>query len=213
MNFSVFDYGFAFGALALIPFCIFWFKFLPAIFIGASRPSRLYQLLLATFFILLNFPLFAGNVAHYAKKDVLIRSRRGIIFALSNEDSFCFRQTLDYLRVVAFSGQTMIVMPEGVGLNFFSGLDNPLRYETFIPADITDIGGDGKLIDILAKYKVDYIVITGRTTSEYGCFAFGIDYARRVDAWVKANYHLEKLFGDYPFTTSRFGIAIYRRNG
>jgi hypothetical protein len=212
LNFSIFDYGFAFGALAIISFYVFWFKFFPGIFTGIPGGIYFYRLLFAVFFMLLNFPLFIDNVAYYKGKDIPVKSSRGLIFSLHDESSLCFWQAVDYLNNVAVPGKTMVVLPEGIGLNYFSNLDNPLRYETFIPPDLMDIGGDDKLIAMLLSNNIEYIAITGRVTREYGYSAFGLDYGRKVDSWVKAHYRLEKVFGRYPFTSPDFGIAVYRRN-
>lgn len=210
-NFSIFAYGFAFGALALIPFYIFWFKFFPAA-TGSGLSSRsFYSFLFGVFLILFNIPLVVDAARYYLSRNVPVESARGRIFSSTDPRDVCFWQTIDYLNNSAVSGQTLIVMPEGIGINYFSNLANPIRYDSFIPPDIDVLGGDDRLIGMLIRCKADYLVITARETPEYTCSRFGVDYAKRLSLWIKANYHLDKVFGEHPFTSPRFGIAVYRR--
>ena len=93
---------------------------------------------------------------------------------------------------------------------YFCHMPTPLFYDTFLPCSLAYAGGEDNIIEMLKRHRVDYVVITGRVTPEYGYSAFGIDYAKRIDAWIRVNYRLEKVYGKYPFTSPAFGIAVYR---
>jgi len=213
LNFSIVHYGFVLGIPGLIAYYLFWFRIIPDFVIHSEPVRRNYIYSVAIFFIFLNIPIFATGAAHYLQKTVKIESPHGYIFSLPDESAVCFRQAVDYMKTVVPKAATLVVLPEGVGINYFSDHDNPLYITTYIPPAIDVIGGQDKLIADLASYKVDYIAIAARGTSEYRFVSFGVDYGARVDNWIKEHYALEKVFGSYPFAGSHFGVALYRRKG
>jgi hypothetical protein len=211
LNFSIFSYGFALGVLGIIAFYISWFELFPRIIGLETSARRYYAFGFTLFIILINVPIFADAVEYYSNKNWPIHSSRGDIYSDSDDKSFSFWQAVDYFEKNTSPNATLVVFPEGIAINYFSSRNNPLRHITFIPPDIVALGGDNRLIEALARYKVEYIAITGRRTPEYKFTDFGKDYGVTLNSWIMANYHLEKVFGSYPFTSSRFGIAVYRR--
>lgn len=101
------------------------------------------------------------------------------------------------------------MFPDGVSLNFFTGLYNPIGDIFFLP---TTNNTEESIIERLGRYKVDYVVLLTRDASEYGAASFGKDYAKKIAEWVKNSYDLVKVFGDYPYTSQRGGIAVYKRH-
>ena len=108
------------------------------------------------------------------------------------------------------SGSSVVVFPQGVGLNFFSSRDNPLKYFGFFPLGMDPVL-EKAIIKQLIDFRIDYIVIVNRDTSEYGRASFGIDYAKDIYSWIIANYRPVKIIGNYPFQSRAFGIAIFKK--
>jgi len=105
---------------------------------------------------------------------------------------------------------TLTVVPEGIGINYFLRRDNPLRYYHVNPGFFENIGED-RIVEEFSQKKPDVIVVVQRGTPEYGKRSFGKDYGMGLDKWIRQNYTLEKVFGSYPFATKKFGAAFYRK--
>jgi len=119
-------------------------------------------------------------------------------------------ETICYLKENTSQDDTVVVLPEGVGINFFSHRENPTGYYTFIPPYLEFISEE-KIIDRFEKTDIDYILVVSRTTQEYGFPYFGVNYGKNIDLWIKDHYMLEKLFGPYPFTSPEFSGALYKK--
>lgn len=108
-------------------------------------------------------------------------------------------------------GQTLVVMPEGVMLNYLLRMDNPTQYLTFLPSDII-MFGERPMLDALRNNPPDYIALVHRSTAEYGPAFFGVDYARDLHDWVISNYQSVGLAGQAPFQPgTHFGVRVMRR--
>jgi hypothetical protein len=109
-------------------------------------------------------------------------------------------------------GGTVLVVPEGVMINYLARRENPTPFVNFMPPEMT-LFGEPRMLAALERRPPDVVVVTHKPTHEYGLPWFGRSYARDLAAWLEGRYHLVQLFGDPPLQpTSRYGIAILERN-
>lgn len=107
--------------------------------------------------------------------------------------------------------RTLAVFPEGVTLNYLARLANPTPYINFMPPEIV-LFGEARMLEAFRAAPPDVVVITHKDTSEYGYRFFGVDYARELGAWIRAEYQAVQVFGDPPLQQgSRFGAAVLVR--
>jgi hypothetical protein len=104
---------------------------------------------------------------------------------------------------------SMVVFPEGVSLNYYSGMSNPTAYYLFIPAEVNSPELEAQIIEELETSRPDYIAFTSRYMREFGVKGFGIDYGLRVAGWIDQNYSTERVFRG-PVGTS-WQIMLMRR--
>jgi hypothetical protein len=95
----------------------------------------------------------------------------------------------DTIRRESEDGRGLVVFPEGEILNFLSGRGNPLRHKLYLPGYLTD-GNEAAVIEELEKSKPAAVVVWRRPAGEYGRGLFGVDYGRRLHAWIEAHYRL-----------------------
>ncbi|NQU07977.1 MAG: hypothetical protein HQ583_05395, partial [Candidatus Abyssubacteria bacterium] len=107
---------------------------------------------------------------------------------------------------------TMVVFPEGVSLNYFTGMKNPTAYYLFIPPQISSPTVEERLLDELRAGQPEYIALTSRNTSEFGRKGFGVDYGLRVTAWINRAYSPERVFRGPEGTSWRL-VLLRRRTG
>jgi 4-amino-4-deoxy-L-arabinose transferase-like glycosyltransferase len=90
----------------------------------------------------------------------------------------------------------LLVVPEGIGVNFFSGLSPADPFSAHLPTDIPDTNADRALLEMLRNTPPDYVVSINRGLTEYGYRGFGIDYAVETWAWIEKNYR--PVFATHP---------------
>lgn len=161
--------------------------------------------------------LFAGTnvlteAGWYEKRTFPIETSRGSLSFFPVEPAPGCSKLLEFLRQDSAAGDTMAVFPEGAGLNFLSGLPNPVADTFYDPLDLGSKEAQGRIMDGLEKKKVTYVVLLQRDMSEYGRAAFGIDYAKDLMGYVFTHYSPIQQFGPFPYTTQFFGMVLLKRH-
>jgi hypothetical protein len=160
-------------------------------------------------FFSVHLPCLCLSWSWLHERNLWVETPRGRFYCFFSRSTIYFWQTVIYLESNTSALATVAVVPEGLGINFFSLRQNLFKYTTTLSSAL-DMVGDENMIEALKKSRPDYIVVTSRDSSEYGKARFGIDYAQKMNAWIMRNYVLEKTFGPYPFTAPESGIAIWR---
>jgi hypothetical protein len=89
---------------------------------------------------------------------------------------------------------TMVVFPEGISLNYFTGTRNPIAYDNFIPPEITSLATERRMVAELEKTPPEYVLLLQRNLEAFGKEQFGKDYAVLLWNWVTQNYTVEREF-------------------
>lgn len=117
---------------------------------------------------------------------------RGTYYDVSPSRGRSVADLLQHLRRV--HAGTLVVMPEGLGLNYLAKVPTPIRYQTFTPAEIA--GGEAPIVAELAATRPQFVAIVSRDVREFGSAGFGIDYGLEIKAFLRANYVIEQRFGE-----------------
>jgi hypothetical protein len=203
-------YGFYLIVPGLIMYYFFFLRFLPSLF----RDSSI-RLFITGGFIVLNILCIVTYVKigfyHYAQRSLKVTTPHGTMIFPNEEPFLSCIQFMEYIERSVKPGETMSVFPEGVGLNFLTGLRNPLTYYYYDPLSMGVPGVTAHVIDQLDREKVTYAVLLQRDMSGYGSSSFGRDYATDIMSYINANYILLKQWGPFPYTSQQFGIALFKR--
>jgi hypothetical protein len=107
---------------------------------------------------------------------------------------------------------TLLVMPEGAGINYWLRKENPTPYNLFLPTEI-DAFGEASMLGALRERPPDFVLLTHRLEGEFGVGTFGEDprNGRRLMSWVRENYRRVERIGAEPFSGRGFGVVILRR--
>lgn len=204
-------YGFYILVPGLITYYLFFYNIIPAVWQRFTK-NGLYYLSISIFFILLIVNHFYIYRPIYKNRTLRIETKRGSINYLNNIIGIRYKELIDFLINNTHPGETLVVFPEGVDINFYTGLDNPIFHNTFLPFELAQDTIQDEIISLIDHARVDYIVIIQRDTTEYGPSSFGIDYGKELFSWIKENYEIVKTLGPTPFTTGEFGIAVMKKN-
>jgi hypothetical protein len=123
----------------------------------------------------------------YAEKRYAIHSMRGTFY-----DHNADRAAALNAFFASSPRGTLVVIPEGVTLNYLTGLRTPLTFHTFTPVETADLSVESKIIAELTAHPPTRIVIVTRDVREFGYRGFGTDYDRRLAALIASRYTVER---------------------
>ena len=114
--------------------------------------------------------LFALSQRHYALKHLEVGRGSDAILAKGPESTprpQRIAQTLGDLEVRMGPADTLLVLPEGIGLNYWLRRVNPTRFNLFLPTEIQAFGEDLMLAELTA-HAPDFVVLLHRPSREFG---------------------------------------------
>jgi hypothetical protein len=208
LNARVYHYGFALampGTLLLVVAALGW---LPA-WVGrlGGRPEIGRAVMLAVVAVAVAAHLRVTN-HYFARRTTVVGIERDAFRA--DDRGSRVNSVLDHLGQVP-SGSTVVVVPEGVMINYLARRRNPTPFLTFLPPDLI-LFGEERMLESFEHDPPDYVVRVCRNTSEYGARSFGFDYGRALDAWIRRNYRgASPVFGDPQSGANGAWMAVLAR--
>ena len=208
LNFTVVDYGFYLLTTVLVCYFLFFTEYLPNFIANfmANLPAalnnryhtgraqsngsalRVYVAAFCVFFAVMALPLTAVSYRMYGKKSVVVDTSRGRIIAYNDEISHLFWGVIEYVNKYTPKDATVVVIPQGPGVNYLTGRKNPLKYFDLNPLNV-DLIGEDEYVEELKNARVDYIIhFTLIDSGGFGYEGFGVGYGRKINAWITANY-------------------------
>jgi hypothetical protein len=137
----------------------------------------------------------------------------------SGEDAFwadargmIVRDAVKEISAKSSTDTTLAVFPEGVMLNYLTGLRNPTPYFNFVPGELILFGED-RMLEAFESHAPDLVVLLHKDTSEYGFRFFGHDYGQKLAAWITAHYQPVVVLGAMPLEDNRYGLLLMERKG
>ncbi len=129
-----------------------------------------------------------------------------------SESGFITSEALENMAQTMPPGATLVVIPDGIVLNYLLRRENPTPYTVFDPVLMAVYGGEARVVETLTTHPPDYIALVQRNFHEYGLAPFGMDprFGRTILAWVDKHYEVVQVYGAPPIGEA-FGIALLRR--
>ena len=125
---------------------------------------------------------------------------------------FITQQAVEWISDNVSDKETIVVLPEGVMINYLTRHVNPTPYINFMVPEIL-IYGENTILDAFKNNPPDYFVIVHKNTTNYGFEFFGQDirYGQKIMKWVNNFYFPIQQFGYEPLTQKKmFGIKIMK---
>ena len=156
--------------------------------------------------------LWRQSNALYARKDFVVGTG-GDAIVVDREQGAPLAEALQHLEELASPQATLLVLPEGLSLNYWLRLRNPSRYWLFIPAEFDAAGGEDVMLADVRAHPPDFVALVDRPYKGFGVGPFGADprNGQRLMDFVRAEYEVVKQIGELPFRDQGFGITILRR--
>ena len=181
-----------FFALTLESYGIYFIPFaLISLFI--TIPNKYKKQILVLIFCA-SLVLGIKNMFLILKKDLEIQTDRGIVY--TNEYyGKNFSELIRFIEKNSQKSDTVLVLPEGLSVNFLTGRPSDNKFYSQIPLYIETFG-ENLIIERIKRFPPRYIAITEYDTSNYYYSFFGKDYAKEIVKHIRKNYVLEKVFND-----------------
>jgi hypothetical protein len=108
---------------------------------------------------------------------------------------------------------TLLVLPEGLMLNYLARLRSPLA-PFFCFSVYTENGREAQLVDQLRRQPPALVVLVTRDLREFGIHRYGesVGKGQLLLQWVSANYTVVRQIGGDPLDFHQVGAIVFRKN-
>ncbi len=208
----VHHYGFylALPSVILVIAMLLWFY--PKHFINDVVTGKFLRKIFVAIFCIIMFKAFLTSFACWNHRTFPVGADKDRLLVFNERVDTrgpVVTETLNWINLNTRKQDTLVVVPEGVMLNYLSRRINPTRYTNFMVPEMA-IFKEQDIINDLELGAPDYFVIVHKDTSEYGVGYFGKDpvYGVKTMNWIKQNYHPVALFGKEPLQDKNVGFKI-----
>ena len=145
----------------------------------------------------------------YRKKTDVIHTQKGLMRDTHSGRATAIEAFIGYMAQHATPTDTLVVLPEGATLNWWTGLPNPTRYYSYIPPELTGPDVELRMAEEIAATQPTYVVVTSRPLLEFGVRDVG--YLPNVLRHLAARYEVTRSFGPPAETAWRIVLLTKKR--
>lgn len=121
------------------------------------------------------------------------------------------RAALEWITKNVKPGERLLVLPEGIMLNFLSRTPTPLRTTHFFAGALVG-GREAGLVEQLERDPPKWVVLVSRDLREYGVGRYGesIGHGQLLVEWVQRRYEQVASAGDDPLIADKIGVRAFQ---
>jgi hypothetical protein len=97
------------------------------------------------------------------------------------------RLIAERLRTRMPARATLVVVPEGVMVNYLNRRVNPTPFVNFMPPELL-LFGEERILAALRRAPPDFVLLTNRDAADYGMGMLGRDHGRDLMRWIEGSY-------------------------
>ncbi|MHB0968308.1 MAG: hypothetical protein ACYC7A_04490 [Thermoanaerobaculia bacterium] len=147
----------------------------------------------------------ASQRTMYAAKRHEVVTLRGTFNDHNPQRAVVLQQLLEHLDSGA--ARALVVIPEGLAINYFSRIANPMLFQTFTPVESAAPETEQRIIAEFERTKPELVAIVPRDVREFGYRAWGVDYHADLRKYLESHYRIERRW-----TEPRFPLLLLRRS-
>ncbi len=104
---------------------------------------------------------------------------------------------------------TLLVLPEGILVNYLLRRRTPTRFVNFMPPELVFFDEE-KIVAEIASAPPDFVALVHRPTTDYGHPFIGDGYGEPIMEWIRAHYTEVRRIEDDPFEPDpkAFGVSV-----
>jgi hypothetical protein len=200
-------YGFALAMPAMLNAVVILLYWLPER-VRSRDTARAIQAATAGVLLIVCTANLVATSREFARKDVQV-GRGGDVFR-ADDRGVVINAAIAALASTPGDDRSLVVLPEGVMINYLSRTPSPVRFVNFMPPELI-IFGEAPILKALDDSPPRFIALVHKDTTEYGPRFFGRDYGTSLLQWVEQHYLPVRTFGAEPLLDERFGIMVFER--
>jgi hypothetical protein len=178
-------YGFYLLPVGLVCFGVLWFDYGPRVAGGGTWAARAFGAAALGM-------LAAGCTIAFSDSRQFDALHRSALVTPRGELLIFDRWQFERSAVVALqrlpADTRLLVVPQGSGLLYFSGLREADSMFSHLPMEVADLTADETLRDHWKSRPPDVVAFVGVPLTEFGSAGFGKDYARLSMEWLLETY-------------------------
>ncbi|MBN1363897.1 MAG: hypothetical protein JW976_03740 [Syntrophaceae bacterium] len=208
LNVRLYHYGFALAMPATLVMVTLLLFYLPS-WVSKWGNKKVF-LSFTVIFMFLALLFYFNMTKHiYEVKNYPIAEGRDRFLTFSNP-GIIVNDALGQIINLMSANDTLIVMPDGVMLNYLSRKRNPSRYFEFTP-NFVEATGEDNIINEISLNPPSFVVLSKKNTEEHGAKYFGMNYGLNIYSWIINNYDKVSSLGNERLNGEEFGISIYKK--
>ena len=151
------------------------------------------------------------SARNYLSKDVPLGQNHNRLWTDTDRGGEIIAQAVESLLENTSAEESVLVLPEGVMINYMAQRHSSTKYVNLCPPEVT-MYGEPEICRTIAEQPADYIVLVNKNVSEYGWESFGdAGYGQSIMNWINENYQVVEEFGE-PFSNPLSpGTTILKR--
>ena len=166
----------------IFPICLMAFVQLISQFNLDKNILKIFLLVTACMFIFDDF-------SSLKFKNYNLETSKGNIYTYKR-DGESIKYISDYILENTKETDKVVLLPEGVIVNFLTDRKADNKHLSLIPLNYFDVFGEEKVIEHFKNNQPEVFVILPINTQEYGYKFFGVDYAQSFYEMIEKNYNL-----------------------
>ena len=139
----------------------------------------------------------------FAVKAYPIVSSRGTFYDVNEQRARILNELIRSVH-----GPTLVVLPEGVSINYLTHTRTPLSYYMFTPPETADPATERRVLEELSRHPPAEIAIVSRDMSEYGFRGFGVDYDQGLFRYIIQKYRVISAWAEVRFQAYLLAAAF-----
>lgn len=190
---------------------------LPECLPGGRREQGYRRIVMGLAMAMFAFPFGMTTYNQVSQADIVLGEggdrRYAGVNDISRERAVALEQTRGWLAAHLVPGARLVVLPEGILLNYLTRQVNPTPYINLIPPEMA-LAGEGAVLAALTETAPEWIVIVKRDVAEYGMLPFGssAQYGQQLHQYVTAAYSpVWQSVGDTPAERLYPTCQVYQR--
>ena len=177
-------YGFVFLVPVYILIAYTLIEWLPLRGVYSQRSARLAVVPL----VVIAAQLVIAENWLLAGKTFPVRSDRGVFYDANGGRAALLDAFIERMRVI--HPRSLVVVPEGLTLNYLTRIKTPLSFHTFTPVEAAGPEIEAQIIEDLTAHPPEYITVVSRAVTDFGYRGFGLDYDRKLAAVINQRYRV-----------------------
>jgi len=177
---------FSYGIYCLLPILVAWIFFVSTNFKILERFK--YKQYTALALLALAFMYLYNVEFSYSPSRTKLETAKGTIYP-DTHNTKLFKKMIVWVDKNTSPNDSVLVIPEGIMLNYVTGRPTKLKYYHLIPNHIAALG-EKNIVKGLKKDKPDYIIVNNIEYAMYGKSLICKDFGQRICKFINDNYEL-----------------------